>query len=155
MAKKRFLFGMLIIVTIFAMTACSKSAGGTLIITDIPSRFNGKYVFLESDGVVNNSYDFLVGAGSFKLPDFTGKLPRISNGRVSVPMWIVIDDEREIARYNGNHTIRVSVMIYEKEELKDDLDYYNDDIAEILLNYISFTNGSAAVSFQDHYEIWE
>jgi len=157
MANKRFLFGMLIITLVLsaAGTACSGSTGGTFTLTDIPSRFNGKYVILESAGTINNSGDFLIGANKFNVQDWTGTLPRISNGIVTIPMWIVNEDETEIVRYNGNHRAGIDIVLFEKAEIKDEIDYDNLDIAEIFFDNVSFSNGSAKVSFQDHDDIWE
>ena len=65
--------------------AYAQSGGGTLTLTDIPATLNGKHVvFFAYDDKVE-----LIGALSYNLEKDTGTLPRIVNGRVSIPVWIV------------------------------------------------------------------
>jgi hypothetical protein len=149
MKNKKMWLGILFsLILIFGKTGIvnAQSGGGTFILTDIPARFNDKFVLL----VGFNQRDFLLGTLSHNLNTDTGTLPRIVNGRVSIPMWILIDDglTEEIVRYNGNHTVEVEIIIFDSATL----DWSVDEIAWILFESVSFSNGNATVSFQDNDE---
>ena len=154
MAKKIVLFKMLIIMTVFSILgiSCHEFFNGTFTLTDIPSEYNGKYVFLESDEFTNG--DYLLGARGFKMPDFTGTLPRITNGSVRIPIWYVTSDEEKIYGYKGNTMINVEIVIFEKAEVKDDWDFGNEFITDFYFTDVTFTNGNAKKSFKEHYD-WE
>jgi len=156
MTNKRFLFGMLLMLTVLVLTgtSCYQFHNGTFTLTDIPPRFNGKYVFLETEDVPSG-FGFLVGAYRFKVPEYTGTLPRISNGKVKIPMWMVSADETEIYGYKGSHKLEVIIEIYEKAEMKDEEEFYDSVLAELVFYDVNFVNGNAKVSFQDHDDIWE
>ena len=140
--------GILTLILIFGLsgTAYAQSGAGTFTLTGIPARFNGMYVLLWAE---NRNVE-LIGAQNYNLDRDTGTLPRIQNGRVSIPMWIMIDDGRteRLVRYNGNHTVEVEIEIYKSSRFND----YSEDIAYIYFERISFSNGSAAASFQDNDE---
>ena len=125
----------------------AQSQGGTFTLTDIPSRFNGYYVFLEA---VNRNHNVeLIGAQTYSLVTGFATLPRIVNGRVSIPMWIVIVDGQTetLMRYTGNHTITVEIYIFRSATFNDDsIDEY---IAVIYFDSVRFSNGSATKSFHD------
>ena len=146
MANKRIWLGMLVMVLAFGFsrTAYAQSQGGTFTLTDIPSRFNGNYAFIMAE---NRNVD-LYGAQSINWTTETATLPRIANGRVSVPMWILVDDGQteELMRYNGNHTVVVYIVILNSATLNDD----SEEIAEIGFDSVHFSNGSATMSFHDN-----
>jgi len=148
MFNKKFLLGMLLIVFGISSITCAQS-GGAFILTDIPSRYNGKYVLLFAE----THNDGLVGFVEFNIPTDTGTLARISNGKVNIPMWYVTYNEnsggfKEIVRYNGNHNVEVELLIFESSKL--DFKSNVRSIANINFKNVSFSNGSVTKSFQDN-----
>ena len=144
MANKKFWVGMLAIVLVFGITGIAYAqGGGTLTITDIPSRFNGMYAFFEGRIRANGAplfgaQSFVPGGRSF-VNRTTITAARINNGRVSIPVW-----NAHGSRYNGNHRVEILVDIGSPASL----DYFVG-IANIEFNSVSFTNGSATVSIRD------
>jgi len=148
MKNKKIWFGAFFsIVLIFAGTGLTYAQGsqGTLTLTDIPARFNDKFVFLEG---FNESVE-LLGAVSYDLDRDTGHLPRIINGRVNIPMWILIDDGRneKLVRYNGNDTVDIDIAIFDSSFFDW---YYDEELAWIYFDDVSFSNGNLTISFQDN-----
>ena len=100
----------LMAVTAFSMAACggdddsgggggnSGVSEGTLVVTDIPAAYNGKYAGFEG----TNDSTYLIGAQSVNVSAKTATLVQISNGRVSLPLWKV--SVSESVRYYGNDT---------------------------------------------------
>ena len=147
MANKKKWLGILVMVLVFGLpsVAYTQSGGGTFTLTDIPSKFNGNYVFLVSE---YRNFQ-LVGTQNYNLTTHIATLPRIVNGRVSIPMWILFEDGRtgefEIMRYNGNHTVELVFWIYNSVTLDVD----SEVIDEFFFDSVRFSNGSAAKSFHD------
>ena len=134
--KKIFLVLVLFILLGIVNVIYAQSNGGTFTLTDIPSRFNGKYIYIESDG----NYTFQVsGMVNPNTPS------RISNGRAVVPMWYYNFRNRGdgYVRYNGNHTLEIAIYIFESEQSS-----FEQAIAKIEID-VTFSNGSATRSFQD------
>ena len=146
MTNKRNRMGILTLILIlgFSSTAYAQSQGGTFTLTDIPSMFNGMYVFLESGNINVELY----GVQSVNWDDGIITLPRIVNGRVSIPMWIIFEDRQigELAKYNGNNTVEVSILFFDSATLDND----SEEIAEIYFESVRFSNGSATMSFHDN-----
>jgi len=95
---------MIVMVLAFGVTtiACAND-GGTVIITDIPSRFNGMYgAFMGSGRNIE-----LIGAQTFNADPITITGARISNGRVRIPVWTEEGD-----RFNGSQTGQKHLPIY-------------------------------------------
>jgi len=115
---------------------------GTFTLTGIPSEYNGKYALIE-EGFDNRGTVEIFGAQSINVSAGTFTLSRISNGKVSIPVW-VFSNEGNIVRYTGNHTMEwVEVLICNSNATTyDDL----DDIAGIYFENLTFSNGSATVS---------
>jgi hypothetical protein len=65
-------------------------------------------------------------------------LPLISNGSVSIPVWI--NTGGTIVRYSGNDTIYIGVYIFKK------INGY-DDVALRMFDYVAFSNGSATMDW--------
>ena len=108
--------------------------GGVFVLTNIPSEYNGKYAMLQCFYVHGfNSYDPVTGY----------ILPQISNGGVSMPLWLLGNDEY-IGRYSGNHTFQDEVVfvIYASSSM-------NEEIALLVIPSITFSNGSATKSWSD------
>ncbi|MCL2293720.1 MAG: hypothetical protein FWC36_02485 [Spirochaetes bacterium] len=148
MINKRNWTGILAVILIFGFSgiAYAQSQEGTFTLTDIPPKFNGYYVFL---GAENRRVE-LFGALSIDWAAETATLPRIVNGRVSIPMWILIDDGRteELMRYNGNHCVELEIVILNSAILNDD----SEEIAYIFFDSVRFSDGSATMSFYDNDE---
>jgi hypothetical protein len=146
MANKRFWNGMLVMVLAFGFMVCSCGAneGGTLTITSIPARFNGKFVVVEG---YSGSID-LLGAQSIDQSTGSGTGSRISNGRVRIPLWLEEGDT--FVRYAGNHTLEIVVEILNSPSTDD-----WESIASFEFESIKFSNGNATASFQDADDFWE
>ena len=90
MKNKKNWFGMIVMVLAFFMvgTACVRS---TFTLTNIPSRYNGKYAILRADHP-NVSFRWLVGGEKIERNwDHVGV--RISDGSVTLPIWLMEFDE--------------------------------------------------------------
>jgi len=100
MANKKFLLVILVMALLFGMVVvgCGGGSGG-FTLTDIPSQYNGKYALLVGVNIANPNLAY-VGYQSFTGKD-KNKLCRISNGRVSIPMWTV-DSSSKINKYSGS-----------------------------------------------------
>ena len=119
----------------------AQSGGGTFTLTDIPATLNGKHViFFAYDDKVE-----LIGALSYNLEKDTGTLPRIVNGRVSIPVWIVINEggKEKLLKYNGNNNTEIDMYFFESAAF----DESTNEIEEIFFKSVRFTNGSATVSY--------
>jgi len=136
---------MVILVLCVNAISCAQSTGGTFTLTGIPSRYNGKYVFLEGECPAGELY----GAISLNVETEDVTLPRISNGRVSIPMWLFNERTNSVSRYSGNHTVEFfEIMICNSPD-----DPYDADI-EIEFEDVVFTNGSATKSWNEG-EVWD
>jgi len=115
-----------------------KDDDGIFTLTDIPAFFNGKYVILFAYDDNLNLYGFQ----SFN--NRTGKLVlcRISNGSVSLPIWIGTSFSDIIpARNSGN--CNVSIEIYNKGAINT-RGTLPDPIVSVSWRSVTFSNGSAA-----------
>jgi hypothetical protein len=155
MADKRFWIGMLVMVFGMLVVGCSDDptindeTGGIFILTDIPVTYNGKYGYLEA----SNPNISLIGCESLNIPMEAINLVQISNGRISLPMWIDNNYTSE-TRYTGNDTFTeddfVRISICNKATIiDDDNDIVGARIAEIRLSSVIFNNGSATKSAND------
>jgi len=135
----------LIVILALCVSAISfaQSTGGTFTLTNIPSRYNGKYVYLQG----NSLWGSLLGLDSYNAGSGDVTLPRISNGRVSIPMWFVNESGRPVSRFSGNHTINFEVTICNSAD-------GDDEIVEIGFEDVVFTNGSATKSWNEG-EVWD
>ena len=144
MTKKKKVAGMLAMVLVFGMSVagCGRESGGTFTMTNIPSEFNGMYAGFFAEG---RRVD-LVGAQRVSISrwDETLDLPRISGGRVRIPVWIFNDDD-SVERYNGNHTVELSLIISNSATIE----CCCDGIAEVYFDSVTFSNGSATRSWRD------
>jgi len=114
MANKKFLLVMLAIALVFGMTlvGCG-GGGGEFTLTGIPSEYNGKYAALVGVNLSNTKLAY-AGYQSTNGKD-KNKLCRISNGRVSIPVWTV-DSSTKIKRYSGSDELyMVTVSIFDSE----------------------------------------
>jgi len=146
-----------IAVIAFSMAACGDDdssaggggssgagSGGTFTLTGIPSEYNGMYAgtpgnFL-SEGVLQGFQSIS------KAGDYT--YPRISNGSVSIPMWIFSNstDPSSAKRYTGNDTATGYAGFI--------VDFFSDSngdktIGSSFFDSVTFSNGNAARSWND------
>jgi len=133
-------FGIIAIVAVigFSFAACGDSGGGgggtggggTFTLTDIPAKYNGKYAWL-AGGTLR---------GADKVSPYSAyvdKNTRISNGKVSIPMWDLLGE-----RYFGNDTITKVVIL-----LCEEVDSYSG--TPIIFNSVTFSNGNVTKSYND------
>ena len=123
---------------------------GTFVLTDIPAAYNGKYAYLEAD---NWSTASLVGFQSINMSTVTVSLVRISNGRVSIPMWIFTDTD-SVSRYYGSDTFindRFVVFIHDTAILTEATFESEPLLARIDFYSVTFSNGSSTKSANDGY----
>ena len=110
-------------------------SGGTFTLTDIPSEYEGWYAEINQ---FYNGLKYLDGADDVLL----NKYPRISGGRVSIPLWSSSESEPKPKRYTGNDMIDINVYFSPKDGDEFRLQYVNFGLVE-------FSNGSAARSWKD------
>jgi hypothetical protein len=145
MKNKPKLFGIITLAVVigFSMTACGGDddgggggGGGTFTLTGIPAEYNGKYAFfMVSDG----SY-LVYGGRNINFFTNTGTLIPISNGKVSLPMWKVVDESGNAVRYSGNDTFKDSLVeILNTQTLSSDA----EAIAMIFFTNVTFSKGNA------------
>ena len=130
----------------------SDDGGDGFTLTDIPSEFNGKYILLEAetDGISN--YAYIIGANSFNSQTEIMTLPRIANGRGSIPVWLVedeVDDYDFGTKYSGSHTFdELIIAIFNTETISFDEDTWRNAIGERGFEKVRFSNGSAKRSWK-------
>jgi len=113
---------------------------GKFSLTGIPADYNGKYAVLA--GITQNMNAVLYGFKSAKNEKLT--LPRISNGSVTLPMWIVdIKDKSktpDYKKYSGDDsTLALVVFIVDKENI-DSKELYNSKTM-ISFQSVKFSKG--------------
>jgi len=150
MNNKKNWVGMLVMVLVFGMAVvgCDDGStnnngggnGGIFTLTGIPSQHNGKYAWLfgESDNAA------LMGAQSINMTSEIATLVQISNGTVSLPMWI-LTESGNVIRYSGNDTsVYVFVGILNKATYHDE-----EPINYVTFESVTFSNGSATKSWNN------
>jgi len=131
----------------------NNSDGGTFTLTGIPSEYNGKYVCFfggnDSYFIGEDNKEIVVwGYKTVNTSTYTLTLPVISNGSVSIPLWITTSSGNSM-RYSGNHTLYVEIIIRDLqsvtfEELLDDGS--DNNVALLIFSSVAFSNGSATKS---------
>ena len=130
----------------FSFAACDDGSkddngggGGTFTLTNIPSEYNGKYVyFVVNEGTINGTAGNPIAYGSESgLPGYI----IISNGRASVPLWTGADDGVGFQRYTGTVTGCCWGDILSNRG--------SGPLEHFEFNSISLTNGSATKSWND------
>jgi len=106
---------------------------GTFTLTDIPAEYNEKYADF---GAANESESIMI-RGSQSKGSIV--LSRISNGRVSIPLYTI---QTDWVGYTGNDTLNGGVIIYSNNILG------KDRIIQRLF-LVKFSNGSATISWND------
>jgi len=132
----------------------SDSGGGTFTLTGIPSEYNGTYAFLMAYKETNNDVVFTVwGFKTITMSGGTITLPVISNGSVSIPLWILTSSGNSLTRYSGNHMLEsVGIGITNIQSTTVDPsvlvgDFDENGVASIDFSSVAFSNGSATRSW--------
>jgi hypothetical protein len=119
-------------------------SGGTFTLTGIPSEYNGKYALYR--GYIELADRTSVPHFGCENPDvgvWGSKMSRISNGSVSMPMWVLDVSKWEWRRYSGNDTINgpySEVLICNSQIL--------DKILTVLdFDSVTFSKGSVTKSW--------
>jgi len=129
-----------------ALVACGGgSIGGGFTLTDIPAQYNGKYAILTGMNLTTPTLVY-VGCQSVSGND-KNKLSRISNGKVTLPMW-TLDKSSKVKKYSGSDSLSmVSVSIFDSETQAKEKPEQPSGVAMFMS--ISFSNGSASKSWED------
>jgi len=138
-------WSVLVIVLALGMTVAG--CGGsvtTFTLTDIPSKYDGKYAragFLGGNGNLTLT-------GAQNITETTVTLPQISDGKVIIPLWQMSSSRiTSYIRYKGNGSFTLgSVNLY---DTGNDNDKNRTAIANIALMDITISNGNAAKSWND------
>ena len=125
--KKAVFFGLLVMAFGMTIVGCSRSTSngsgsratesipsGTLVLTNIPAEYDGKFVLLygyEQDPGTPIFY----GGEKVNLQEKTVTASRISNGKAELPIWFVNSD-KNVERYTGNGTsFETEIKIFDSE----------------------------------------
>jgi hypothetical protein len=129
-------------------------SGGMFTLTNIPSKYNGMYAFVFALNLNDSDSEyFIYGYKNLDFDNAVYTLVRISNGKVSVPMWkldfnvlLSTPNGSGIKRYSGNDALFVTVAFTGSEKIDKTPDY-----AKIGVGYASvkFSKGSATKSWND------
>jgi len=159
MVNRKLGLGILVMVLVFGMTVVGNleaqtENGGEFILTDLPAKYNGKYVsFGASGNTVKLTTISEIGEEMTLFP--------IINGKVIIPLW-VYSTQRNFERYSGNDTFAIKIYIFEKEDIKDintntnkllEAFEFDRDIkfggSVVHSRVVQFSNGSATRSYKD------
>ena len=123
--------------------ATGGTGNGTFTLTGIPSAHNGKY----AAAAFKAREDSVMGAQSINVNTAIMKLPRVSNGSVTIPLWFV-NNSGSLVRYSGSDAVTVSIGLYNSENVSladsDRLVVAGGQFASV-----RFSNGSAAKSWNE------
>ena len=128
------------------------AAGGYFTLTGIPEEHEGRFVLLNAAA----GYLPVEGWQSFSTEPETATLPRITGGRVRLPMWVVEDGMP--VRWYGSITADIAVVMFmEKGELAaGDAADDHDPIGGLFFGDLAFTGGNAQRSFAEGtWHVWE
>jgi len=121
-------------------------SGGRLTVNGIPSEYNGKYAFFNIDVSENNETIQIIGCQSV-APGGTMTFVRISNGSVSLPLWINANFDIGGTRYSGNGTSSGTGMFYILNSATGSFwDLASAKTGGTYRQPITFSNGSATIS---------
>jgi len=136
------------IVIAFCVTiaGCAKGAGGgQFTLTDIPPEYNGKYAILTGMNLTTPNLVY-VGCKSVSGND-KNKLSRISNGKVTLPMW-TLDNSSKVKKYSGSGALSmVSISVFESETQAKEKPEQPSGVAMFMK--VDFSNGSASKSWEE------
>jgi len=109
----------------------------TFTLTDIPSKYNGKYARISLVGNV-----MCTGAQNITSKSVT--LPKISNGKVVIPIWR-INSVSSFSRYTDDGTFTLgTVNLYNSGS-----DNEQKELVDAVFMSITFSNGNVTKSWKD------
>jgi hypothetical protein len=121
------------------------SKDGVLTVTDIPSRYNGKYVSVY-DNNADNDDDAAQFSGYEKKVDGKRQYAKISDGQVKVPLFDTKGYRTDGPPYKGNDKGEtVNVLMYNGADQSNENPY----MLISRIEGVDFTGGSATVKFVD------
>jgi hypothetical protein len=150
MTNKKNWLGMLALALVFGMTVvgCSDgstndgdeekavplpSTAGEFIFTDIPSKYNGKFVLLEGY-FSSNSSRMMIGYKGATIntsnPNYYSTLTcvKIENGSVKIPLYTFSSTSSPVSTiqaYSGNDAMYVDILVYNTEIISaSNINYY-------------------------------
>jgi hypothetical protein len=133
----------------FAFIACDDGSkddngggGGTFTLTNIPSEYNGKYMYIQID-TYNTSAEWAYGTVDEDGSQYY--FARISNGRASIPMWTSSDGWTTLVRYTRTETVPCEGFIINADGISGMV----GGGIKFSFNSVSFTNGNATKSWND------
>ena len=109
-------------------------------LTNIPSQYNGKYVFLQ--GGVGNNEAGIGGFQNYNTSTGVRTLVSVSNGSASIPLWTGIGYP-----YTGTEAAQILIAITDQATIGGDGHTNPSWIAQIMFYSVPFTNGSATRSW--------
>jgi len=136
MANKRFWPGILALALVFGMTVVGcddgsadteeivnlPSTSGEFTFTDIPAKYNGKFVLVEgyfSDSTTSIMIGYKGATRNTSNPDYFSTLTcvKIENGTVRVPLYkfYQYSPASSMEAYTGNDSAYVNILIYDSE----------------------------------------
>jgi hypothetical protein len=148
MVNKKTWLGILAVVLVFEMTVVgceAQSNVGKFTLTNIPEKYNGKYVLLAATNKEDSFMFALFGGENIDIDPLNPqkqplKLSLIKSGSVILPMWIM-NLNGEFEKYSGNDTADVEITIFEEEDGGNNL--------EDIYFTVTFSNGGAKKSYND------
>jgi len=124
------------------------SGGGKLTVTGIPSKYDGKYAYFGSIAYGSDDSDSsdttwtIIGAQSINKSLESMKAAKISNGSVTLTLWIRDETSGKITAYTGTDTVDCMLAI-----VASDAD--TQPIAIGGIGLITFTGGNASKTMTD------
>ena len=171
MVNKKLWMGMLVMALAFGMAVvgCGNNSAnndniqtGGLTVTGIPARYNGLFAgvfdvgtdsFMEyhnGEELVNfRYYPPIEGFASYDPSTSILRGVRITDGTVSIPMWIFDDNWENHERWYGNLTLGFEFEIFSTETGENSARWYN-----LFFYPVPFTNGNATIIFDSYVERW-
>jgi len=141
----------------FAVAGCNNGnddngnnggTGGDFTLTDIPAEYEGKFALLLNAEISKDKDVFGFQSVNYETGLYT--LPKITNGKVIIPMWEFDQKTDAYKRWAGNATAStVTAEIYATENVLDVIDDENLPLAVISFNSVTFTAGNATVKYTD------
>jgi len=155
--KMRSILAIAIAVVIgFTMTTCDlwedeeDEGSGTFTITNIPAQYEGMYAGFVRVFEYRVSSGILCGFKSYNKKTDTYTLCRISNGRVSMPVWD--GNKQDAKRYSGSiTTTSVPVRFTDSETTSWGGVHFSIPIPcpGVTFDSVKFSGGSATKSYND------
>ena len=136
---------------------CGYKSGGSgsdsgLTITDIPVKYNGKYVLLTGTSSSGDAPNILSWWSMGKFLENTDELI-ITNGRITLPMWTTTFNQGyTYEKYTGDHDYGLTISIILTEptiEVVQNLTNYLLATISFSSPRVTFSNGNAAKSVND------